>query len=122
MWQRNAQDANTLNTIDIPLHAKKRRLLNLVFTQKSIRSAGTFINKYVDRWNELLVSGDGKDWSEPRNMAQWDSYLEFDILGDLCFEKSFEIKEPGDHPLKTLSHSIDSYMQLTYPVREPSPI
>lgn len=119
VWQRNAQDANTLNTVDVSLHAKKRKLLNLVFTQKSVRSAGAFINKHVNRWHELLITGDGKDWSEPRNMAEWNDCLVFDILGDLCFGKSFEIKEPGSNPLKTMPHSINSYMKFTYPVNNP---
>lgn len=63
--QRSADHASTMNAIDVELHAKKRKLLNLVFTKKSVNDAGAFIEKHVDRWNELLVHGGEKDWSEP---------------------------------------------------------
>lgn len=103
-FQRNASDANTLNSIDITLHAKKRKLLNLVFTQKSVSTSGTFINKHVDRWHELLVSSsdnDHRDWTEPINISERLDCLVFDILGDLCFGKSFEIV--GRHPRSKIS-------------------
>ena len=62
-------DVNTITTSDVALHHKKRRFLNLVFTEKSVRAAGVFIQKHVDLWDSLLPDGDGKDWSTPKNMA-----------------------------------------------------
>ena len=121
IWQRTGNDVNTLNTSDTALHHKKRRILNLVFSEKSVRAAGVFINKHVDRWNELLLDHDGKDWSEPKNLAEWSDYLVFDILGDLCFGKSFEIKEPGDNPFRAIPHAIHSYLRFTYPVTSNAP-
>ena len=32
-------------------------------------------------------------WSKPQNMADWCSYLTFDVMGDLCFGKAFEMLE-----------------------------
>ena len=116
---RNENDMNTLSTTDVGLHAQRRRLLNQVFTDKSIRAAGAYVTRHVDRWNELLIDGDGKEWSNPRNFADCTDSLVFDILGDLCFGKSFEIKEPGDSPLKHIPHNIVKYMQFMYPVRNP---
>lgn len=115
-WQRNEEDVNTLNTSHVALHHRKRRILNSVFTETSVRAAGLFINKHVDRWNELLPDGDGKDWSQPKNLADWSDCLVFDILGDLCFGRSFEIKEPGDNSLRNIPHAIHSYMRFNYPV------
>ncbi|KAI9781242.1 MAG: hypothetical protein M1816_002425 [Peltula sp. TS41687] len=115
-WQRNEQDINTLNTSDVAIHRRKRRILNTVFTEKSIRAASLFINRHIDRWNELLLDGDGKDWSQPKDLAEWSDYLVFDILGDLCFGKSFEIKEPGENPLKTIPHSIHTYLRFAFPM------
>ena len=88
-YQRNKDGINTLNTTDAAVHHRKRRILNLVFNEKSVRAAGLFINRYVDRWNELLFDGDGKTWSEAKNLADWSDSLVFDILGDLCLGKSF---------------------------------
>ena len=116
-WQRNKMDVNTLNTSDIALHHKKRRILNLVLNEKSVRAAGLFIQKHVDRWDELLPDGNGNDWSQSKNLAEWSNYLVFDILCDLCFGRSLNIKEPGENPFKGIPKGIHSYMKLTYPVR-----
>ena len=116
VWQKNENDINTLSTSDSAIHYKKRRILNTVFTETSIRAAGLFIYKHVDRWNELLLDGDGKDWSQPKNLAEHVDNLVFDILGDLCFGKSFETKEAGENPFRNIPAAIHSYMRFTYPV------
>ncbi len=113
-WQRHAGDANTLNSSDVAIHAKKRKVLNTVFTDRSLRSAAPFIIKHIDRWNELTVMG--HDWSEPIDFAKWVDCLIFDILGDLCFGKSFGVKEPGENPFKVIPEVIVSYMRLWNPV------
>jgi cytochrome P450 len=115
-WKRNEQDSNTLSETDIGIHAKKRKLLNQVFTDKSLRSAGEFIYRHVDRWDELLLDGDGKEWSAPRNLTDWTDYLVFDILSDLCFGRSFNIKESQPNPFKTIPHAIVAYVKFYYPV------
>ncbi|KAF2691172.1 cytochrome P450 [Lentithecium fluviatile CBS 122367] len=53
-WLRNNNDLNTLNCTDVALHAKKRRLLNLAFTERSLRVWEPFVTKHTDRWNQLL--------------------------------------------------------------------
>ncbi|KAL8735400.1 MAG: hypothetical protein Q9166_000945 [cf. Caloplaca sp. 2 TL-2023] len=113
-WRRNEDDANTLNVTDVAIHSRKRKLLNTVLTNKSVRSASTFIIKHLDRWNELSVTGN--DWSKPIYLTNWSDCLVFDILGDLCFGKSFGIKEPGDNPFKAMPDTIISYMKFWHPV------
>jgi cytochrome P450 len=113
-WRRHEGDVNTLNVTDVAIHARKRKILNTVFTDSSIRSAATFIIKHIDRWNELTVTG--HDWSEPIDFTKWSDSLIFDILGDLCFGKSFETKEPGENPFKVIPEVIISYMKLWNPV------
>ena len=95
-WRRHEGDANTLNITTVAIHARKRKLLNTVFTEGSVRFAAAFIIKHLDRWNELSVIG--RDWSKPIDSTKWTDCLVFDILGDLCFGKSFGIKEPGENP------------------------
>lgn len=34
-----------------------------------------------------------KGWGRPQNMADWCNYLTFDVMGDLCFGKAFEMLE-----------------------------
>ena len=116
-WQRNASAISTLTTTDLALHHKKRRLLNLAFSEKSIRAAEVFFQKHIDRWDELLPDGDNKDWSQSKNMTEWSDYLVFDILCDLCFGRSLNIKEPGENRFKGMPKVISSYLKFMYPVR-----
>ena len=116
-WQRNESAINTFTATDFALHHKKRRVLNLAFSEKSIRAAEVFIQKHVDRWDELLADGDSKDWSQPRNMTDWTDYLVFDILCDLCFGRSLNIKEPGKNQFRGIPKLIDTYLRFNYPVR-----
>lgn len=104
-------------TIDIALHHKKRRVLNQVFTESSVRAAGEYIVQHVDRWNEILIDGAGDQWSQSRNLTFWNDALSYDILGELCFGKSLNIKEPGENPLKALPHLIIQNFCFTYAVR-----
>ncbi|RYP80318.1 hypothetical protein DL770_006265 [Monosporascus sp. CRB-9-2] len=115
-WRRNDRDKTTLNTVDVAEHARKRRLLNLCFTEKSVRAASNFIIKHVNRWNHLLVEKNGADWSDPVDFSEKVDNLAFDIMGDLCFGKSFDIKEPGENHLKTVPHNIIEYMRFYYPI------
>jgi len=115
--KRKEEDNSTLVVTDKAAHAKKRKLLNLVFTEKSLRASTTFMEQHIDRWHELLSEECGIDWSQPINFTPWADRLVFDILGDICFGKSFEIKEPGDNPIKEVPHAIAEAMSSIYTVR-----
>ncbi len=38
-------------------------------------------------------TGEKRQWSVAQNMADWCNYLTFDVMGDLCFGKAFEMLE-----------------------------
>jgi len=117
----NKEARSTLNTIDKAAHAKKRKVLNAVFSDSAVRSAETFVIKHVDRWCDLLLDKvKVGEWTEPKNAAHLTDFLVFDILGDLAFGRSFESKEPGPNTLKAIPHSIASYAMFMYPVRRPN--
>lgn len=113
-WKRHEGDVNILYTTDVAGHARKRKLLNTVFTENSVRSAAAFIIKNLDRWNELSING--HDWSDPIDLSKWIDCLVFDILGDLCFGKSFNIKEPGENPFKIIPEASISHVKFWHPV------
>lgn len=73
-WSRNSDDVSALTTSDMGLHARKRRLLNLAFTDQSVKASGPLMARHIDRWNELLpgekADRDEDGWSEPRDMAK----------------------------------------------------
>lgn len=117
-WPRNANDVHTLSTTDKLVHARKRRILNSVFSEKAIQSAEIFVIKHVNRWCELLLDSNSGDWSQPKNMTHLSECLMFDTLGDLCFGRSFEIKEPGDNSFQHIPRTIASYLSFMYPVSQ----
>lgn len=64
--------------------------------------------------DELGTSPD--DWSAPVDMSRKLDALTFDIMGDLAFGRSFDIKEPTENPLKAVPENIAGYMKFYYPV------
>jgi hypothetical protein len=94
VWPARIDITSTWNVTDIPVHARKRRVLNHAFSERALRSAEPYVHSNVDRWLDLFEER-GKGGKKSFNMAHEINYLVFDILGDLCFGKSFEMKEPG---------------------------
>ncbi|KUJ07888.1 benzoate 4-monooxygenase cytochrome P450 [Mollisia scopiformis] len=116
-WQKDKDDINTFNTRNKQAHSRRRKMLNQSFTEQSLRASQPFLIKHVDRWNELLVAETGDDqWSKPMNFADVSDTLVFDIMGDLCFGTSFDIKEREENPFKTMPHVVVQYMQFFYPL------
>lgn len=114
IWRRN-NISSTLSEVGKSVHAQKKRLLTATFTDKAIRSAETFICQHVDRLCALLLV-DGEN-PESKDMSQLADYLIFDIMCDLSFGKSFDLKEPGPNPLKNITQSLDEYMSFMSNVR-----
>ncbi|KUJ12540.1 benzoate 4-monooxygenase cytochrome P450 [Mollisia scopiformis] len=122
VFPRNKHSRNTLNTVDRVIHAHKRRVLNAVFSETALRSAETFIISHVDRWVELLVEDNEPEvWTEPKDISPLINWLFFDILGDLCFGRSFESKEKQENPLKSIPHTTTMFFKGVYPFTK-SPI
>lgn len=116
LFPRRTNIVDTWQCIDNATHARKRRVLNYVFSENAMRSAETFVIQHVNRWCALLGENTENEWSKPRDMAYWASHLVFDILGDLCFGKSMEIKEPGENELKAVPYFMATSATLFYPV------
>ena len=122
-----------MNSTDPAHHAKLRKLLNLAFTEQSLKASGPVIAKHVDRWLYLLTSNtethihplDQKDgqigmWSHPINMAIMVERLIFNILGELYYGASFNTKEPGENPLKEVPEQIMKSVKFGFIVSSPS--
>jgi hypothetical protein len=71
----------------------------------------------VDRWIELLGqqkhSGDG--WTLSIDMAHQITYLIFDVLGDLCFGRCFNMKEPQSET-RYIPGVLSGYLEIMQPV------
>lgn len=102
--------ANTFSHTDNAAHTRSRKLLDLAFSNKSIRAASVFMQQHIDRWHELLIQHSGEDWTEPRNLTNWANYLVLDILGDVCYGKSLSMMEPGENPFRAMPQAITAVM------------
>ncbi|KAI1469973.1 cytochrome P450 [Daldinia caldariorum] len=112
-WQLNGFKPTTLSTTDVAEHARKRKLLSHAFTEKSVRAASDFVVQNLDRWHELLIEDASCGWSPAVDISEKLDELAFDIMGDLSFGKSFNVKEPGDNnPFKNIPHNITDYSKL----------
>ncbi|GAP83073.2 putative benzoate 4-monooxygenase cytochrome P450 [Rosellinia necatrix] len=113
---RDAHQSTTLTTIDVGEHARRRKRLSLCFTERSIRASSSFVIKHVNRWIQLITEeiDVGSGWSPSIDFSRSINGLIFDIMGDLCFGTSFNIKEPGEDFLKSTPHNIASYMKFHY--------
>ncbi|KAF7185610.1 Cytochrome P450 monooxygenase [Pseudocercospora fuligena] len=120
VWPADSRVSNTWNATDVHTHAPKRRVLNHAFSDKALRSAEPFVQSNTDRWCELIldrIPKQGKDdgWSKSLNMAQEINHLVFDILGDLCFGKSFEMKEPSSK-MRYVPELLADFLVLMHPI------
>jgi hypothetical protein len=97
---------NTHSSIDKASHSRKRRVLSHAFSDTAIKSMEKYILGNIRTFALALGSkptlkftgagekGKGKGgWGKAQNMADWCNYLTFDVMGDLCFGKAFEMLE-----------------------------
>lgn len=92
--------ANTHNTRDKALHARKRRVMSQAFSDSSMKGIERYILQNVRAFCEQVGAGASegeKGWTVPKNMSDWCSYLAMDILGDLCFGKAFHMIESPEN-------------------------
>ena len=75
----------------------------------------TTTSRWIELFKDATQQGEDGQWSKSLNMADEVNYLVFDILGDLCFGKNFNMKEPGSD-LKHVPELIAAYLQVLAPV------
>lgn len=119
-FPHNIKITNTWNCTSIETHARKRRVLNNAFSDRALRGMEPFVHSNTDRWLDIIkeqTSQGSGGWTKPLNMAQEVNYLVFDILGDLCFGKQFNMKEP-DSDIKHVPELMATFLELLHPVRQ----
>ncbi|KAL6719675.1 hypothetical protein ACLMJK_001596 [Lecanora helva] len=85
-------------------HAFKKRVMSHAFSDHAMAGMEDHIISIVDKFTRKVTEGastqeeailsnekpqTNKRWSKAKNMADWSDYLTFDIMGTLCFGKSF---------------------------------
>jgi cytochrome P450 len=115
---KNIREKTTLYTIDPVEHAQRRKMLNTCFTDNSVTAVSSLLGQQIDRLHQILLDehGSATEWSASVDLGEKIDHLAFDIMGDLSFGRSFNIKEPGDNPLREVQHNIIQYLKFYYPV------
>jgi cytochrome P450 len=93
---------NTHNTRDKEVHARKRRVLSHAFSDSAVKEVERYIlaniRTFCDAIGDLgRVIDEKKGWTTPKNMADWCNWLAMDILGDLCFGKTYHMLDKPDN-------------------------
>lgn len=128
---------------DRQLHAARRKLLNHAFSEGALKNLEKYILANIREWCGYMAEpkeNGEKDsqWGKEREMGQWSTNLAFDVLGDLCFGKSFDAMKQGYSYIQKLilssavfqtmvsapclsspPHRFDEKLQVAYlPIRE----
>ncbi|KAJ5595557.1 uncharacterized protein N7459_001765 [Penicillium hispanicum] len=86
---------NTHNAIDKSMHGRKRRVLSQAFSDAALKEMEDVMLLHVRQLCAILAgSGDTtpkETTGVVRNMGNWFSYLSYDVMGELCFGKSFDM-------------------------------
>ncbi|KAK1145828.1 hypothetical protein N8T08_003774 [Aspergillus melleus] len=86
---------NTHNAIDKTMHGRKRRVLSQAFSDHALKSMEDVMLLHVRQLCTALGAGSEKTGAEKGgavfNMSNWFSYLTYDVMGELCFGKSFDM-------------------------------
>lgn len=107
---------STHSAIDKKVHGRKRRVLSHAFSTQAIESMNQYIFQNVKIFCNLLgdteqdvvrTGGDSDEKCHPvKNVSRLASYLTFDVMGELCFGKSFGMLTHPD--IRFVSMLIDS--------------
>ncbi|EGE84113.1 benzoate 4-monooxygenase cytochrome P450, variant 2 [Blastomyces dermatitidis ATCC 18188] len=89
----------TQTILDRQKHAFHRRVLDIALSETALKSVEHMIVENIQAWCTHLAEGISEpgDWSSPKNMAEWATYLSYDIMGDLTFGKKFHCMDSGEH-------------------------
>lgn len=102
----NKHAYSTHSAIDRGVHARKRRILSQAFSDSALKSMEdhmlAHIRTFCSRLGERAfpkgrstesIEKHSDSWSMAQNIADWANWLAFDVMGDLCFGKSFGMLE-----------------------------
>ncbi|KAL1952630.1 hypothetical protein VTO42DRAFT_4583 [Malbranchea cinnamomea] len=90
---------NTHNVIDKIAHGRKRRVLSQAFSETALKGMEELMLINIRQFCAIMGGDEPSLEKSPsdrvvngqiiRNMSDWFSYLTFDVMGELCFGKSF---------------------------------
>ena len=116
-------------------------MLSHAFSEAAVKSMEKYIlhniRSFTDglmtnRWNgqnqqQLAMAGQNEKkaaggWGPAQNMADWCNYLTFDIMGDLCFGKAFNMLEKPDNHFAADMIGMAAHRHSIVSTSSPSPL
>ncbi|EAW08883.1 cytochrome P450 [Aspergillus clavatus NRRL 1] len=82
---------NTHNAIDKTMHGRKRRVLSQAFSDHALKSMEDVMLLHVRQLCAALAGGSAAGQKAVFNLGDYFSYLTYDVMGELCFGKSFDM-------------------------------
>lgn len=119
---------NTHNVIDKTVHGRKRRVLSQAFSDNALKGMEDLMLLHV-RQLCAIFAGEryGKDVKPGHdrkglaiNLSDWFGYLTYDVMGELCFGKSFDMLVDGAR--RGMIHLVDRAAYRHYVVRPIRPL
>lgn len=84
--------ANIFNITDKQLHGRKKRILAQAFSDQAMRGLQTYVIDEISTFCERMRTYNpdvDKKWSIAMNVGRWTNYMTYDVLGSVCYGKSF---------------------------------
>ena len=85
-------------------HAQKRKVLAYALSESSLEQVENSMLNSISRFCKLLHDEKQQDskrpqepWSAARNLKEYTNYLSFDIMGQVCFGRSFDMLEKSEN-------------------------
>ncbi|KAE8396217.1 cytochrome P450 [Aspergillus alliaceus] len=92
-WYSSFYSVSIFNAVDKSVHARKKRVMSQAFSDQALRGMEPHVLSAIREWCKGLgdnAKEKSHGWSTPKDMAHWSACMVFDVLGEVCFGKSFE--------------------------------
>lgn len=78
-------------------HGSKRRAISTALHGQATRTIEEAVLRNIEKCCFIITGDKGDQWSPPFNVAELTNYLSFDIMGEVCFGRTFNMLEQPDH-------------------------
>lgn len=78
-------------------HSNKRRAISNGLHGKATKHIEESVTRNLEKLCSIITKNILYDWSSSFNVAEMFNYLSFDIMGDVCFGRTFNMQEQKEH-------------------------
>lgn len=98
IWEMLFGAASTATIIDRKVHAKRKRILQMGFSERALGELEPVLLQNVNDFCEILLDDstkravDEKGWGPARDLSRTVGHMTFDTMGEMVFSKTFEMQ------------------------------